>query len=57
MRHLAAAIDRKVKLTTPDKLVWVDVLRDAVAMSVLRPDEVFSIHAAQLVERRRGQAT
>jgi tRNA(Ser,Leu) C12 N-acetylase TAN1 len=44
--HLAQAIDRKVNLRAPDKLVWVDVLRDAVAIAVLRPGEVFSIYAA-----------
>jgi len=45
VQHLAAAIDRKVRLKAPDKLVRVDILRDAVAVSVLRPGEVFSIHA------------
>lgn len=46
VRYLAEAIDRKVNLETPDRVVHVDILRDAVAISVLRPDEVFSIHEA-----------
>jgi tRNA(Ser,Leu) C12 N-acetylase TAN1 len=46
VRHLADAIDRKVDLKTPDKLVWIDVLSDAIAMSLLRPDEIFSIYAS-----------
>lgn len=45
VERLAAAIDRKVRLKAPDKLVRVDILRDTVAVSLLRPGEVFSIHA------------
>ena len=41
VRHLAAAIDRKVRLKAPDKLVRVDILGGAVAVSVLRPGEYF----------------
>ena len=41
--HLASAIDRKVALAHPDKLVHVDVLGCKTAISVLRPDEFFSI--------------
>lgn len=40
---LARAIDRKVALTHPDKLVRVDVLGAKTAISVLRPEEVFSV--------------
>lgn len=40
---LAPAIDRKVALTHPDKRVHVDVLGSKTAVSVLRPDEFFSI--------------
>jgi tRNA(Ser,Leu) C12 N-acetylase TAN1 len=43
--HLARAIDRKVDLDHPDKLVRVDVLGRQVAVSVLRPGDVFSITA------------
>lgn len=45
VQRLAAAIERKVSLRAPDKLVRVDLLRDAAAVSLLRPGEVFSIHA------------
>jgi len=45
IERLASTIDRKVNLKTPDKLVRIDVLRDAIAISVLRPGEVLSIHA------------
>ena len=39
---LARAIDRTVDLEHPDKLVRVDVLGKRTAVSVLRPDEIFS---------------
>jgi tRNA(Ser,Leu) C12 N-acetylase TAN1 len=45
--HLAGAIDRKVDLDHPDKLVRVDVVGAEVAVSVLRPGEVFSSTAPQ----------
>jgi len=45
VRRLAEAIDSKVRLKAPDKLVRVDILGRAVAVSVLRPGEFFSIHA------------
>lgn len=40
---LAADIDRKVDLSHPDKIVWVDVIGNETAVSVLKPDEVFSV--------------
>jgi CBS-domain-containing membrane protein len=40
--QLAGAIDRKVDLNHPDKLVRVDVVGERAAISVLRPGEVFS---------------
>jgi tRNA(Ser,Leu) C12 N-acetylase TAN1 len=46
VQRLAEAIDRKVRLKSPDKLVRVDLLRDRAAVSVLRPSEIFSIHAS-----------
>lgn len=45
VQRLAEAIDRKVNLETPDKLVRIDVLGTAVAASVLRPGEIFSIYS------------
>jgi tRNA(Ser,Leu) C12 N-acetylase TAN1 len=51
VQQLAAAIDRKVRLKAPDRLVRVDILRDAVAVSLLRPGEVFSIAAPPAAPR------
>lgn len=41
--YLAGVIDRKVALAHPDKIVRVDVLGRRTAVSVLRPDEIFSV--------------
>jgi tRNA(Ser,Leu) C12 N-acetylase TAN1 len=43
--QLAGAIDRKVDLDHPDKLVRVDVVGNEVGISILRPGEVFSATA------------
>lgn len=40
--RLASAIDRKVDLRHPDRVVRIDVLGPVTAMSLLRPEEVFS---------------
>jgi tRNA(Ser,Leu) C12 N-acetylase TAN1 len=45
--YLAGAIDRQVDLDHPDKLVRVDVVGGQVAVSVLRPGDVFSIAAPE----------
>lgn len=45
--HLAQAIDRKVDLDHPDKLVRVDMVGERTAVSVLRPGEIFSITAPE----------
>lgn len=45
---LARAIDRRVDLDHPDKLVRVDAVGEQVAVSVLRPDDVFSVATAGL---------
>ena len=39
---LAAHIDRKVNLSQPDKIVWIDILGNDTAVSILKPDEIFS---------------
>ncbi len=41
--YLAADIERKVSLSHPDRIVWVDVVGRQTAISLLRPDEIFSI--------------
>jgi len=43
--RLAEAIDRRVNLDRPDKLVRVDVVGRQTAISVLRPGEIFSVNA------------
>lgn len=56
--YLAQAIDRKVNLDHPDKLVRVDIVAEQTAISVLRPGEVFSATApAELaaIEHRGGK--
>lgn len=40
---LAADIDRNVNLSHPDKIVWVDIIGNETAVSVLKPDEIFSV--------------
>jgi len=39
---LAADINRKVNLSQPDKIVWIDIIGNETAVSVLKPDEIFS---------------
>ena len=43
--HLAKAIDRRVNLDRPDKLVRVDIVGRQTAISVLRPGDIFSVNA------------
>ncbi len=40
---LAADIDRKVNLSHPDKIVWIDIIGNDTAVSVLKSDEIFSV--------------
>lgn len=47
--RLAPAIDRRVDLAHPDKLIRIDVLGRKTAVSILRPGDVFSA--------RRGQSS
>ncbi len=41
--YLAASIERKVDLSHPDKLVWVDILGRHTAIAVLTPADIFSV--------------
>ncbi|NIR31119.1 MAG: hypothetical protein GWN84_17755 [Gammaproteobacteria bacterium] len=43
IEYLAADIERKVDLRHPDKIVRVDVLGNKTAISLLKPDETFSV--------------
>ena len=40
---IAGLVDRKVNLSSPDKVFNVEVLGEYTAMSVVRPDEILSI--------------
>lgn len=49
--HLARAIDRRVDLDHPDKIVRVDIVGERAAVSILQPDDIFSSAAAGHVQR------
>jgi tRNA(Ser,Leu) C12 N-acetylase TAN1 len=44
VRYLATAIERTVKLDRPDWVVWVDIVGRTTAVSLLRPDDIFSLN-------------
>ena len=44
IEYLARSIDRKVDLDNPDKIVRIDVIGRRTAISLLRPEEIFSIN-------------
>lgn len=48
VEYLAADIPRKVNLRNPDWIVWVDVIGRQTAISLLRPEEIFSLGLPQL---------
>jgi tRNA acetyltransferase TAN1 len=43
VEHLAADIDRPVDLDRPDWILWVDILGRETAVSLLRPEEIFTL--------------
>ena len=43
VEYLAEGIDRKVDLNHPDWILWVDIIGRQTAISLLRPDEIFSL--------------
>lgn len=45
--ELAHAVPHKVDLTHPDWLLWVDVVGNRTAVSLLRPQDIFSVLQAQ----------
>ncbi len=47
IEYLAKDIDRKVELDNPDRIIWVDVIGPETAISLLKPDEIFSINRNQ----------
>jgi 2-dehydropantoate 2-reductase len=56
VRRLAELVERKVSLKAPDKRVRIDFVGDAVALSLLAPGEVFSIHALDLAQTEAAAA-
>lgn len=44
--YLAAVVDRRVDLDHPDKVVRIDIVGERAAVSILRPDDIFSSAAA-----------
>jgi len=56
VERLAELIERKVNLKSPDKRVRVDVVGAAVALSLLGPGEVFSIHAFDVAQMEPAAA-
>lgn len=49
--HLAKAVDRRVELDHPDRVVRIDFVGERAAVSILRPDDVFSSAAAGELKR------
>jgi tRNA acetyltransferase TAN1 len=43
IEYLAADIARKVELNHPDWIVWVDVVGRRTAISLLKPEDIFSL--------------
>ena len=41
---LAELIDKKVDLRHPDKIVRIEILGNSAAVSVLKPEDIFSLH-------------
>ena len=41
--YLAPSIDRRVNLTNPDKIVWIDIIGRRTAVSILEPNDIFSV--------------
>jgi tRNA acetyltransferase TAN1 len=44
---VAELIDEKVDLRNPQNIVRIEILGNAAAVSVVKPDEVFSLHKAR----------
>jgi tRNA(Ser,Leu) C12 N-acetylase TAN1 len=48
VEYLTANIHRKVDLNNPDKLIWVDVVGWETDISLLGPDDIFTLGLSQL---------
>ncbi len=47
IKHLAQYIDEKVDLRNPDKMLRIDIIGKNAGLSVVKPDEIFSIAKAK----------
>ena len=47
IKPLAELIDEKVDLRNPQKMVRIEILGNAAAVSVLKPEDIFSLHKPQ----------
>jgi tRNA(Ser,Leu) C12 N-acetylase TAN1 len=43
IEYLAADIERKVDLGHPDRIIWIDVVGWQTAVSLLKPEDIFSL--------------
>ncbi|MCL4436507.1 MAG: THUMP domain-containing protein [Thaumarchaeota archaeon] len=43
IKELAKLIDEKVDLKSPNKIVWIDIVGNQAGISVIRPDDIFSL--------------
>jgi tRNA(Ser,Leu) C12 N-acetylase TAN1 len=48
IEYLAAGIGRKVDLNNPDKIVRIDIAGKRTAISLLKPDEIFSLGLSRI---------
>jgi tRNA acetyltransferase TAN1 len=48
---LAELIEEKVDLRNPDKIVRIEILGNAASVSVLKPEDVFSLHTPRPYRR------
>jgi tRNA acetyltransferase TAN1 len=48
VNYLAAGIQQRVNLDNPDRLIWVDVIGRETALSLLAPEDIFSLNLSHL---------
>ena len=49
IKHLADLIDEKVDLKNLDKIVRIEIIGNNAGMSIIRPNEIFSITLAEII--------
>lgn len=48
IKELASAIQEKVDLRNPDKIVWIEIVGKQAGISIITPSEVFSLYRAMI---------